>query len=63
MLLDPPIDALIEKVGNPYKLAVIVGKRSKILQQKVDDEFQPLASPQVTKAVKEVYSGKIVVDN
>lgn len=62
MLLEPPIDELIEKIGNPYELAVIVGKRSKILQQKNDGEFQPLASPKVTKAVNEIYDGKIVVE-
>ena len=33
MLLEPPIDALVKKVGNPYKLAVIVSKRAKKLQQ------------------------------
>ncbi len=62
MLLEPPIDVLIEKVGNPYKLAVIIGKRSKILQQKSVEEFQPLASPKVTKAVYEIYNGKIVAE-
>lgn len=60
MLLEPPIDVLIEKVGNPYKLAVLAGKRSRVLQQKSEEEFQPLASPQVTKAIYEIYDGKIV---
>lgn len=63
MLLEPPIDELVQRIGNPYKLAVIVGKRSKLLQQKSEDEFQPLASPKVTKAVNEIYKGKIVIDN
>ena len=31
MLLEPPIDVLVKKVGNPYKLAVLVSKRAKEL--------------------------------
>ena len=29
MLLEPSIDVLVKTVGNPYKLAVLVGKRAK----------------------------------
>lgn len=62
MLLEPPIDALIEKVGNPYSLAVLVGKRSKDLQRMEEGDYQPLSSPQVTKAIYEIYEGKVVID-
>jgi len=60
MLIEPPIDSLIKKVGNQYNLAVIVGKRAKFLQRRPEGEFQPLPSPQVTVAINEVYEEKVV---
>lgn len=59
MLLEPPIDALIKKVGNPYKLAVIVGKRARYLSRVMTEE-EKNACPEVTTAVNEVYSGRVV---
>lgn len=59
MLLEPPIDALVKKVGNPYKLAVIVSKRAKLLSQNLTEK-QKEEIPEVTRAVNEVFSGEIV---
>ncbi len=59
MLLEPPIDQLIAKVGNPYKLAVMVSKRAKTLQQTLT-ETEREEIPEVTRAVYEVYNGKII---
>ncbi len=59
MLLEPPIDTLVKKVGNPYKLAVIVSKRAKLLQQTLTTQEKE-ESPEVTRAVKDVYTGKII---
>ncbi|HBP43967.1 MAG TPA: DNA-directed RNA polymerase subunit omega [Clostridiales bacterium] len=59
MLLEPPIDQLIAKVGNPYKLAVMVSKRAKTLQQTLT-ETEREEIPEVTRAVNEVYNGKII---
>ena len=61
MLLEPPIDELVEKVGNPYKLAVVVGKRAKFLSETLTEE-QKEERPEVTRAVDEVENGTIVVD-
>ena len=62
MLLEPPIDELVKKVGsNPYKLAVLVGKRAKDLSEELSEEEKE-AIPEVTRAVSEVYNGVIVVD-
>lgn len=61
MLLEPPIDELIEKMGNPYKLAVIVGKRAKFLSETLTEE-QKEEIPEVTRAVDEVENGTIVID-
>lgn len=60
MLLEPPIDELIkESNGNPYKLAVIVGKRAKDLDKDLTDEDKEKEQV-VTRAVNEYYTGKIV---
>lgn len=59
MLLEPPIDNLVKKVGNPYKLAVLVGKRAKYLQKKLTEE-ERLLSPEVSRAVKEISKDEIV---
>ncbi len=62
MMLEPPIDELIEKVGNPYKLAVLVGKRAKYLSETLPVE-ELEAKPEVTRAVDEVEENIIVLDN
>lgn len=59
MLLEPPIDELVNKMGNPYKLAVIVGKRAKYLNETLSEEEKE-AIPEVTRAVTEVHNGNIV---
>lgn len=59
MLLEPPIDELVNKMGNPYKLAVVVGKRAKHLSETLSEEEKE-AIPEVTRAVDEVDEGTIV---
>lgn len=60
MLLEPPIDELVKEAnGNPYKLAVIVGKRAKELDKELSDEDKEHQEV-VTRAVNEYYTGKIV---
>ena len=62
MLLEPPIDELVEKMGNPYKLAVAVGKRAKFLNETLSDEEKEVRT-EVTRAVDEVYDGAIVLSD
>lgn len=62
MLLEPPIDELVSKAGNPYKLAVIVGKRAKFLNETLTEEEKE-EIPEVTRAVDEVENGTIVLDD
>ena len=61
MLLEPPIDKLIKQVGNPYKLAVLAGKRAKFLQRTLSEE-ELNESPEVSRAVQEIYDGKVVAE-
>ena len=62
MLLEPPIDELVNKMGNPYKLAVVVGKRAKYLSEVLSEEEKEI-KPEVTRAVDEVNDGTIVLDD
>ena len=62
MLLEPPIDELVNKMGNPYKLAVVVGKRAKYLSEVLTEEEKE-EKPEVTRAVDEVDNGTIVMDD
>ena len=62
MLLEPPIDELVNKMGNPYKLAVVVGKRAKYLSEVLTEEEKE-AKPEVSRAVDEVNDGTIVLDD
>ena len=59
MLLEPPIDELVNKMGNPYKLAVVVSKRAKYLNETLSEQEKE-EIPEVTRAVNEVKSGVIV---
>ena len=61
MLLEPPIDELVNKMGNPYKLAVIVGKRAKFLSETLTEEEKEI-KPEVTRAVEEVDNNTIVLE-
>jgi len=61
MLLEPPIDELVKKMGNPYRLAVVVGKRAKFLSETLSEEEKEKI-PEVTRAVQEVDNGTIVID-
>ncbi len=62
MLLEPPINELIEKTGNPYKLAVLVGKRATYLDKELSEEEKEQRTP-VTRAVDEVYEEKVIAKN
>ena len=59
MMLEPPIDDLVKKVGNPYALAVMAGKRARQLQSTLTEE-ERIETPEVTRAINEIDSGKII---
>lgn len=58
MLMNPPIEKLIEKFDSVYELAVIVGKRARQLSQMLTEEERE-EEKEVTRAIKEAYEGKI----
>ena len=59
MLLEPPINELVNKAGNPYKLAVLVGKRANHLDKELTEQQKEERRP-VTRAVDEFYDGRVV---
>ncbi len=59
MLVDPPIDKLVEKVGNKYELVGLLSKRSRTLMEKRADYLEQQGVNAVSYAAQEVIDGKI----
>ncbi|MBQ7227703.1 MAG: DNA-directed RNA polymerase subunit omega [Clostridia bacterium] len=60
MLIEPPIDKLVEQVGCKYALVCLVTKRARELQQKTgEDKALPEGTNPVSHAAKEVYEGNV----
>lgn len=60
MLLEPPVEELIEKVGNKYKLSNLVARRANDIRKKNIVENNENKENEISIAAKEVYEGKIV---
>jgi DNA-directed RNA polymerase omega subunit len=62
MIIEPPIEKMSEKVGNKYKLTILVSKRAKQIQKRnIREELKPKET-EITEAAREVYDGKLVAD-
>lgn len=59
MLIDPPIDKIVEKVGNKYALVGLLSKRSRTLMEKRHDYLEQENINPVSLAAKEVVDGKV----
>ncbi len=59
MLVDPPIDKLVEKVGNKYALVGLLSKRARNLMEKRHDYLEQEDVNAVSLAAKEVADGKV----
>ncbi len=59
MMLEPPIDDLVKKVGNPYVLAVMAGKRARFLQTVLSEE-ERVKESETSRAIDEINEGKII---
>jgi len=62
MLIEPAIEKMSEKVGNKYKLTVLVSKRAKQIQKRNIREGLKPKEKEITEAAREVFEGKLVVD-
>ena len=59
MMIDPPIDKLIQKTPCRYALVVAITKRTKELLSMDSIELQASDMKAVSFAAKELYEGKI----
>ena len=59
MLVDPPIDKMVETVGNKYALVGVLSKRARNLMDKRHDYLEQEGINPVSLAAKEVYEGKV----
>ncbi len=61
MLIEPPIDKLISKVGCKYALVCLVAQRARILEDKKADLLASMNENSISYAAKEVYNGKVLL--
>ena len=61
MMIDPPIDKLIQKAECRYALACAVAKRTRELLTSESSNHADSGEKPVTLACKEIYSGKIKI--
>lgn len=59
MLVDPPIDKLVETVGNKYALVGVISKRARTLMDKRHDYIEQENLNPISLAAKEVAEGKV----
>ncbi len=60
MMIDPPIDKLIEKVGCKFSLCCLMTKRARYLQDKMPAVLEEKEMKSISCAAQEIYDGKIV---
>ncbi|MBE5746330.1 MAG: DNA-directed RNA polymerase subunit omega [Clostridiales bacterium] len=63
MLLEPPVEELVDIVGNKYKLSNLVARRANDIQKKNLLDSTECKDNEISIAAKEVYEGKIVSTN
>lgn len=61
MMIDPPIDKMVEEVGCKYALVSVVTERARYLLDKKNDLMKNSAEQAIAYAAREVYEGKVVV--
>ncbi len=59
MMIEPPIDKLVDKVGCKYALVAVITKRSRYLLDKKNEMLESTGQRAISVAAKEVYDGKV----
>ena len=63
MLLEPPIDKLVDKIGCKFALACLVSKRAREIQQRLGEEgMKDYDKNPVSEAAVEVFEDKIKIE-
>lgn len=60
MLFEPPIDKLVNKAGCRYAVAVIVGARAKVLENKIPTLLNGSANAAIDYAANELFKGEVI---
>ena len=61
MMLYPPLNDLVEKVGSRYLLVNLVAVRARQISAKAEEEGESLDKKPVSSAIDEVYTGKLSI--
>ena len=59
MMIDPPIDKMIDKVGCKYALVCLVTKRARQLLDKDGENLNNSGEREIAAAAREVYGDKV----
>ena len=63
MMIEPPIEELSDKVGNKYKLCVLVSKRAEEIQKHNYEEGINPEIKEITEACNEIVEGKLELED
>lgn len=61
MMLYPPVQELVDKVGSRYLLVNLVARRAREISQTAEDEQETLDRKPISIAIDEVYTGKLKI--
>lgn len=59
MMIDPPIDKMIDEVGCKYALVQLVTKRARQLLEKDGEVLNNSGEMAIARASREVFTGKV----
>ena len=63
MMIEPPIDEMVKKVGgSKFLLSVLIATRAKQLEKTMPDVIESSDLKAISLAAEEVYNGEIVPD-
>jgi DNA-directed RNA polymerase omega subunit len=60
MMIDPPIDKLLEKAECKYALVCLIAKRARFLLDKKSDMLAETGARAVSVAAHEIYDGDVI---
>ncbi|MFQ6752566.1 MAG: DNA-directed RNA polymerase subunit omega [Clostridia bacterium] len=60
MLFEPPIDELVNVAGCRYAVAVIVGARAKVLENKIPTLLNGSSNAAIDYAATELFKGEVI---
>ncbi len=61
MMLYPPVNDLVDKVGSRYQLVNVVAMRAREISAAAEESGEPFDEKAVSIAINEIYAGKITM--